>query len=312
MGKHRAPSYANIYIARRLDNKIRELGIKYGSNGRSAWLLIKRFLDNFITLFVGTTKQQHIIFYEMNKIHPTLKFTLNHTTPEDESEEERCKCKPQNSIPFLDTSLTLIDGKIDTDLFKKDTDRNQYLLRESCHAPGVTASIPYSLSLRIVRICSRVENRDLRLKELKTILLQRGYPEQLVDRGINRAKKIPRKIALLKVRKKEKQNRPIFANRYDPRLPSIQKIQSKHWRSMIHKNKYLSEVFKQPPLTAFKRQKKLRDLLIKSKVPPPQPAHPIREIKGMKRCGKAFTACPYVQPSKNIKIDKKDTWEIKR
>ena len=134
MGIHPAPSYANIYIARRLDNKIRELGMKYGSNGKSAWLLMKRFLDDIIKLFVGTTKQLHNIFDEMNKIHPTLKFTLNHTTPEDEAEEDRCDCKPQNSIPFLDTSLTIIDGKIDTDLYKKDTDRNQYLLRESCHA----------------------------------------------------------------------------------------------------------------------------------------------------------------------------------
>ena len=133
---------------------------------------MKRFLDDIIKLFVGTTKQLHNIFDEMNKIHPTLKFTLNHTTPEDEAEEDRCDCKPQNSIPFLDTSLTIIDGKIDTDLYKKDTDRNQYLLRESCHAAGVTASIPYSLSLRIVRISSRVDNRDLRLKELKNVLLQ--------------------------------------------------------------------------------------------------------------------------------------------
>ena len=32
----------------------------------------------------------------------------------------------------------------------------------------------------------------------------------------------------------------------------------------------------------------------------------------MKKCGKACTACPYVQQSKNVKIYKKDTWEIGR
>ena len=35
MGIHPAPSFANIYLARRIDNKIRELGIKYGENKKS-------------------------------------------------------------------------------------------------------------------------------------------------------------------------------------------------------------------------------------------------------------------------------------
>ena len=104
MGTHPAPSYANIYLARRLDDKIEDLGRKYGSNGKSAWLLFKRFLDDLIKIFVGTTKQLHKIFNEMNQLHPTLKFTMNHTNPKDEKEEDKCDCKAQNSIPFLDTS----------------------------------------------------------------------------------------------------------------------------------------------------------------------------------------------------------------
>ena len=41
LGNHPAPSYANIYLARSLDDKITALGIKYGSNGKSAWHLFK-------------------------------------------------------------------------------------------------------------------------------------------------------------------------------------------------------------------------------------------------------------------------------
>ena len=97
---------------------------------------------------------------------------MNHTTAEqEEKEEDRCDCKKQNSIPFLDTSLSIENGKIDVDLYKKETDRNQYLLRESCHPAGVTASIPFSLGLRIVRICTKPVNRDKRLNELKQVLL---------------------------------------------------------------------------------------------------------------------------------------------
>ena len=32
-----------------------------------------------------------------------------------------------------------------------------------------------------------------------------------------------------------------------------------------------------------------------------------RDIKDMKKCGRAYTAWPYVQQNKNIKIDKADT-----
>ena len=58
-------------------------------------------------------------------------------------------------------------------------------------------------------------------------------------------------MALRKVFKKDKDKRPIFVTSYDPRLPDIQNIQAKHWRSMIGQDPYLKEVFKAPPLTAF-------------------------------------------------------------
>ena len=41
LGNHPAPSCSNMYLVRRLDDKITALGIKYGSNGKSAWHLFK-------------------------------------------------------------------------------------------------------------------------------------------------------------------------------------------------------------------------------------------------------------------------------
>ena len=43
----------------------------------------------------------------------------------------------------------------------------------------------------------------MRLKEIKELLLSRQYPESLVDRALKKAKQIPRKVALFKVKKKE-------------------------------------------------------------------------------------------------------------
>ena len=62
-----------------------------------------------------------------------------------------------------------------TDLYRKPTDRNRYLLTSSCHPAHVTNNIPFSLALRIVRICSDKVSRDTRLEELNKLLLSRKY-----------------------------------------------------------------------------------------------------------------------------------------
>ena len=81
---------------------------------------------------------------------------------------------------------------------------------------------------------------------------------------------------------------------------------------MIATDKYLGEVFKQPPLTAFRRQNNLRDMLVKSKVPPPPPLHPSRQLKGMSKCGKACPACPFVREGKEIKLEDRTIWTIEK
>ena len=59
MGIHPAPSFANIYLAIRIDKAIKSLGLKYGKNGMSVFKILKLFwmtcfrylmaqLDNYI------------------------------------------------------------------------------------------------------------------------------------------------------------------------------------------------------------------------------------------------------------------------
>ena len=94
-----------------------------------------------------------------NNIHPNIKFTISHTTKNN----LKCDFCESNSdaIPFLDTQCKIQNKKIIVDLYKKPTDRNQYLLTSSCHPNSVTNNIPFSLTLRIVRLCS-----EERLSEL--------------------------------------------------------------------------------------------------------------------------------------------------
>ena len=169
-----------------------------------------------------------------------------------------------------------------TDLFKKETDRNQFLLTSSCHPASVCANIPFSLALRIVRICSLTETREKRFSELKDMLLARDYSSNIIKAAIDRARNIPRLEALKKVIKPKTSDRPVFVIHYDPRLPSVNNILKKHYRVMIQDPK-MKEVFPDPPIIAYKRQKNLKQVLIRAKVPP-ECKRPKRKMPGMKKC----------------------------
>ena len=113
------------------------------------------------------------------------------------------------------------NNKIIVDLYKKPTDRNMYLLTSSAHPTHVTSNIPFSLALRIVRICSEPESRDLRLSELREMLLDRNYKKRIIDDNIKRSKAIPKAEALKRVVRSKSSDRPVFVAMFDRRLPSI-------------------------------------------------------------------------------------------
>ena len=167
MGSVPAVSYANIFMAKKIDPKILALAEKYQTEGESALQFFRRFLDDCKLVWRGTAAKLHEFFTELNTLHPTLKFTMEHTASKHPDDE--CDCPHVTSVPFLDTSCSNVNGKIITDLFRKETDRNQYLLPSSCHPNHVTNNIPFSLALRIVRICTTPESREKRFEELKGI-----------------------------------------------------------------------------------------------------------------------------------------------
>ena len=131
-----------------------------------------------------------------------------------------CQCPKVEAVPFLDTLCRVKEGKISTDLYRKPSDRNQYLLPDSCHPSECKTSIPYSLCTRIIRVCSEISERDERLQELKEMLIERKYTPGIIDAAIARAKAVPREQALKCVLRQKHTNRPVFVVTFDPRLPS--------------------------------------------------------------------------------------------
>ena len=85
------------------------------------------------------------------------------------------------------------------------------------------------------------------------------------------------------------QNRPLLALKCYPRLPSIKQSTWSQWPSRTHM------VFLKQIMTALRRQKNLRDKLIRARVPI---AHPQRERRGMYNCRMNYTECFYMKPGK--------------
>ena len=197
MGPRYAPHYADIFMSRKIDPQIKELFKIYEEQNKFNFMT--RFLDDIFKIFVGTSQNLHMFLDELNKIHPSIKFTMSQTNNSFEDFSTKCTCTPQDSIQFLDTSCMISEGKINLDLFKKPTDRNMYLLPSSCHPPHQHENVPYGLAMRINRICNTQESRQNRFSELKDFLINREYRPGMVDAAINKAKNIPREVALRKV-----------------------------------------------------------------------------------------------------------------
>ena len=80
MGTNPAPHFANNFMAK-IDKKIWEIAKILQETENFTIKTLNRFLDDLISIFLGSTKSLHRLWEEMNKIHPSVKFTMQHTTP---------------------------------------------------------------------------------------------------------------------------------------------------------------------------------------------------------------------------------------
>jgi hypothetical protein len=116
-----------------------------------------------------------------------------------------------------------------------------------------------------VRICSSKDTLDKRLVELEKMLISRRYNKNVLKAAISKAKTVPRAEVLKKVTK-TKNERPVLAITYNPKLPSISKIVQKHWNTMA-KDPNAKKCFPKPPMIAFKQPDNLKRMLCHAKVP---------------------------------------------
>ena len=121
------------------------------------------------------------IFLEiLNKMHPMIKFTIEPSTHHENNTQ---------TINFLDVKVILHEnGKVDTDIYYKETNTQDYLNYQSHHPIHVKKNIPYNLAKRIIVFVSNEKTMNYRLKELKEWLINCNYPESIINKAFHNAK----------------------------------------------------------------------------------------------------------------------------
>ena len=159
----------------------------------------------------------HAFSSYLNSIHPTIKFTSNYSF---------------TSIPFLDVNVSVNNGNITTDLYTKTTDKHQYLLHSSRHPQHTKRAFPFSLALRLRRICSSDETFKQRSNELKSYLNKRGCNLSFLNQEVARVQNITRTQALTPKDTTSTTNQPQrvpLVITYNPALRYVSSIINKHF-----------------------------------------------------------------------------------
>jgi GIY-YIG catalytic domain len=140
-----------------------------------------RLIDDIMGIWTGPLDQLITWYNYLNDSHPTIKFTIEHSEIE---------------IPFLDT-LTYVDNNIiKTKLYKKPTNKKQFLSFNSEHPAHMKKSIPYAQALRYRRIIQDETILDDDLVTLQNNFINRGYPQDTTIQQILKAKNLDRQSTI--------------------------------------------------------------------------------------------------------------------
>ena len=100
----------------------------------------------------------------INGLDDNLEFTIEQATPYLDEDG-----KTYQKLNFLDIMVILYtDGKIETDVYYKETNSHDYLDFTSHHPFHIKKNITYNLAKRIIVFCTNADKMSDRLYELKS------------------------------------------------------------------------------------------------------------------------------------------------
>ena len=189
-----------------------------------------------------------------------------------------------------------------------------YLHASSCHQPSSVKGIQKGVALRLRRICSSVEEYNLKSKEYMAYLVARGHSPKDVKSTFETIGKMSRQNARKKRESSNASNAIIFPAQFNPRGPNVTEIIKKH-QHLLESNPILNDLF--PPrsiIVANKRGNNLKELLLRGDPYNIKPDLLDKREYGYTRCNKKCDSCDnFVSPTTKITCFATGrVWKIRR
>ena len=141
----------------------------------------------------------------------------------------------------------------------KPTETFQYTHFSSCHQYGVKRGFIKGEALRLLRTNSSKTLFQENIKNFKSRLLERGYPEDFIRRTLSEVTFENRNLALQQKQREQKKILP-FVTKYHPAVPNLKPELMNNWH-LIRQQPLLREIYRDPPLISYKTGRSLKDIL---------------------------------------------------
>ena len=254
MGTKLAPSYANIFMGHL------EQELLAGHHKKpSLWL---RFIDDIFVVWPHSLDDLNAFLTYMNSYHDTIKFTMEFS---------------KEKIVFLDTIVkkARFTNKLLVELYTKPTDTHNYLHFNSFHPGHTKRGGPYGQFLRVRRNCTLESDYNKHSLFLKSKYMERGYPEPLLENSRLKALRTNRTQLLNPLRnqtenKKKAENVLPLILTFHPSNSQVREIIMKNW-GVLKFSDLCQEALPEIPLFATRKNRNLKDELIKSRLEPLRP-----------------------------------------
>ncbi|CAH2222048.1 Hypothetical predicted protein [Pelobates cultripes] len=193
-------------------------------------------------------------------------------------------------VQFLDVELSVEDHRMVYCLYSKPTDRNTILHYNSAHPKNLIKSIPKAQFLRVMRNNSKETTKRIQLQEMKMKFLDRGYSERVLDKALEEAEE--NATTLQDITEVPKL---IFPMTFHSKTQKINSIVKRNWNMLACDNS-LPKEFKQSPRICYRRNRNLKDILMKTDPVESYTEQKITQVRGSVRCLGCVT-CSHMVPA---------------